>query len=242
LHVTRESCPAHAICDPAAPARCRCQADYQQAVDGTCKEEDHCPAGACAGGKCVSAADGFSCTCGAGYSGTGTQSCKAISCAASGVCGAYECRDRAPSYECIGQFAGWPVLDRLSPASADLNTPGVVIDKTTQLMWQRDLQRCSPSNLTCTWDEAVTYCSDLKLAGHEDWRVPTPIELLSIMDVEISNPALDATLFPETPGVGFWSASRAHDNPDTEAWYVNGYHASVDTTPMTRPNRARCVR
>jgi hypothetical protein len=242
LHVSREACPAHASCDPKAPAQCRCDDEYQQAPDGSCMPLDHCPAGACAGGKCVSAAGSFSCTCGAGYSGTGTQSCTAISCEATGVCGAYECRDRAPSYECVGQFAGWPVLDRLSATTADVSQAGVVIDKTTGLMWQRELQRCSPSNLTCTWAEAVTYCAELVLAGHDDWRLPTPIELLSIMDVEISNPALDSMLFPDTPGVGFWTASRTHDKPETDAWYVNGYHASVDTTPMTRPNRARCMR
>ena len=243
LHFTSEACPEHASCDPAAPAQCRCDAEYEKASDGTCTSVNHCPAGACAGGECVSASDSFSCQCGAGYSGTGTQGCLAISCAAKGVCGPYECRDRAPSYECIGQFAGWPMPDRLAAATADVSMPGGVIDKATQLMWQRELQDCSDQNAdTCVWDEATKYCDELRLAGHDDWRLPTPIELLSIMDTEISNPALDSMLFPETPGAGFWTGSRAHDNPNTDAWYVNAYHASVDTTPMVRQNRARCVR
>ena len=61
-------------------------------------------------------------------------------------------------------------------------------------------------------------------------------------DIQLSNPALDSMLFPETPGMGFWTGSRTHDNPDTEAWYVNAYHGSVDVTPMVRQNHARCVR
>ena len=41
-------------------------------------------------------------------------------------------------------------------------------DPATDLTWQHP-----PAGVTIGWAEAKTYCSDLGLAGYEDWRLPT---------------------------------------------------------------------
>jgi hypothetical protein len=53
---------------------------------------------------------------------------------------------------------------------------GVVHDNVTCLDWQQ-----SPSG-SYTNGEAQSYCGQLSLGGHDDWRVPTRIELISIID------------------------------------------------------------
>jgi hypothetical protein len=65
---------------------------------------------------------------------------------------------------------------------------GTVLDKTTGLQWQ---QGVGPAGHFDT-----TYCADLTLAGHDDWRVPNVKELLLLVDLKAKNPALDSLLFP----------------------------------------------
>jgi hypothetical protein len=65
------------------------------------------------------------------------------------------------------------------PAYRD-NRDGTVTDLNTHLMWQK-----TPDfdNLV-TWYEAVDYADNLKLAGFNDWRLPTIKELYSITDFQ----------------------------------------------------------
>jgi hypothetical protein len=53
----------------------------------------------------------------------------------------------------------------------------VVIDLSTNLMWQD-----GSSNMTKVWNEAVNYCNDLSWAGYDDWRLPSYLELNTIMN------------------------------------------------------------
>jgi hypothetical protein len=46
-----------------------------------------------------------------------------------------------------------------------------VVDEATGLMWQKG----EPSEKT--WQAAMDYCSNLSLAGHSDWRLPSLEEL-----------------------------------------------------------------
>ena len=51
-------------------------------------------------------------------------------------------------------------------------------DTATGLIWQQH-----PGTPTAiTWEEALAYCDNLVLAGHEDWRLPNINELQSIRD------------------------------------------------------------
>ena len=67
------------------------------------------------------------------------------------------------------------------------------------------------------WCEALTYCENLSLAGHDDWRLPNVLELLSIVDYG-SRSGVDA-VFAEFLGM-CWSSTSFTANPK-DAWLVS---------------------
>ena len=92
------------------------------------------------------------------------------------------------------------------------------------------------------WRAAVTACADLVLAGRDDWRLPSMIELISILDLDRSEPAIDATLFPSTPADAFWSSTVWGTSPTT-ASTVTFARGNTQQKSMTEiPFHYRCVR
>lgn len=88
-----------------------------------------------------------------------------------------------------------------NPASYDTTIEGVVRDNVTGLMWQREGSPRGDSYLELGDEgqvlstQAEAYCSALSLAGYDDWRLPTRIELVSLIDFDLSAPAIDSTVF-----------------------------------------------
>jgi hypothetical protein len=62
------------------------------------------------------------------------------------------------------------------------NGDGTVTDNVTGLMWQ------VASGDKMTYDQATSGAKDFKLAGYDDWRVPTIKELYSLIDFSGSDP------------------------------------------------------
>ena len=105
------------------------------------------------------------------------------------------------------------------------NHDGTVTDARTGLTWMRcsmgqtwDGTTCTGTAGTYTWAQATALTSTF--AGQSDWRLPKLRELLTIADISLNNPAIDATAFPNTPVMGFWSGSSWAANP-TIAWIIN---------------------
>jgi hypothetical protein len=122
----------------------------------------------------------------------------------------------------------------------DTSTPGVVVDKVTGLMWQQAVDSNS-----YTQTQAQVYCAELMLAGHCDWRLPTRIELVSIVDFTSLMPAIDSTSFPGvngSPSWIFWASSPMAWNPSPSAWYVQFSDGSTRYGDPTDPGAVRCVR
>ena len=139
------------------------------------------------------------------------------------------------------RYATWPMPDSTSadPARApsyDLTTAGVVVDRVTGLAWQRAVD-AGPY----TWQQAAAACACLALGGRRDWRLPTRIELVSLVDVARSTPAIDGAAFPDTPPEWFWTSSPAADQPGA-AWYVAFFDGDAHEMDVETPYRARCVR
>jgi len=92
-----------------------------------------------------------------------------------------------------------------------------VKDNVTLLEWQREVPATSYN-----WAAAKTYCDGLVLDGVSDWRLPTRIELVSIVDRTRVNPAVDAAAFPNTPSEWFWT-STPWAGSSSSAWFVTFY-------------------
>ncbi len=114
---------------------------------------------------------------------------------------------------------------------------GTVYDTKTKLTWQR-----SVTSTTYTWANAKSACRGLSLNGAA-WRLPTIAELLSIVDFSRSSaPLIDATAFPSTPSVVFWSSTAVVGSTPSAAWPVyfnSGFSTGND---LSTANYVRCVR
>jgi hypothetical protein len=133
----------------------------------------------------------------------------------------------------------------------------VVFDKVTNLMWERTM-RDAP---LLTWDEANEFCQGLnrpenprRIPGYPSgWRLPTRIELASIVDY--SQPdgyVIDTTAFrmimpfPEIRGMTFWTSSTGRDPnidpPVDQAWDVDFNTGYVLLERKSEHLNVRCVR
>lgn len=70
---------------------------------------------------------------------------------------------------------------------------GIVRDNVTCLEWEKTPATSAAD--TANWDGALAYCANLAAGGYSDWRVPTRVELASIVDFTKS-PAINRTAFP----------------------------------------------
>jgi len=92
---------------------------------------------------------------------------------------------------------------------------GSVIDEVTLLEWEQCVAGLSGDDctdgaaLTGPWEGGVYYCDTLDLGGHDDWRLPTALELMWLTDLEASSSAINPDAFPAVPwSNGFWSSDE----------------------------------
>ncbi len=112
---------------------------------------------------------------------------------------------------------------------------GTVTDNVTGLMWQQE-----DDDIGRTWEEALTYCESLPLAGYSNWRLPNIKELRSIVDNTAYEPAIDSNYFPNTDW-SYWSSTTAADSSE-DAWYVGFSNGYVDGYGKSYDLHVRCVR
>jgi hypothetical protein len=122
----------------------------------------------------------------------------------------------------------------------------VVIDGWTGLEWQGCLRGrtgddCeSGGDALCTLQVAMDYCESLSWGGHDDWRLPSVVELTSIGDSRRALlPYFDTLVFPNTSSPPFWSSSSVITFNPTSAWHVFNI-AGIDLKTTSRSTR--CVR
>jgi hypothetical protein len=126
----------------------------------------------------------------------------------------------------------------LYPMAYTTNGDGTVTDLVTGLMWQQSV----PSTVYA-WTSAVAYCPSLSTAEHNDWRLPTEIELVSLIDgyPRAPDPAINPNAFPQTPADFFWSSTPLAGSPGV-AWFVLFDRGVASATDATFPFHVRCVR
>jgi hypothetical protein len=238
--------------------------DATLVVDGSC---DYCPVGACLHGTCVSGDHDYRCECFAGYTASGKSCVVADSCKAHNACfPAYPCQGTAPPGQaCLGQFAAWPVTEPAATAPTELpayadNGDDTITDTVTRLMWQRSVPATSVGCTVASPDggadatvpaSCADYCAALDLGGHGDWRVPSKVELESLLDFSRGQPPYIAPVFLPLPADRFWTSSPwvgfvTGNTMALDHWFLD--FASNDVTSHFNvggprfPQSVRCVR
>ncbi|MBU2572865.1 MAG: DUF1566 domain-containing protein [Elusimicrobia bacterium] len=160
------------------------------------------------------------------YDGTGIV----IVCPASGGAlaqdGSYTSNASSPSY----------TLNGISPNQT-------TTDNRTGLMWATDGlgAGCMNGGVDVS-TMALAYCEGLTFAGYTDWRLPNVRELMSIVDYGISNPAINATYFPNTQTANYYWSSTTALSDTSYAWGVYFNYGGIYSNGKNVNNSVRCVR
>jgi len=117
--------------------------------------------------------------------------------------------------------AALPRFQKIVPTPPPVHE--TVVDTATGLEWQ-----AVPFAESMKHADAVKACAELRLGGHDDWRLPTRAELLTLVDDTRCSPAIDADAFPDTPSTWFWT-STPYAGDDSYAWvvYFDGGYSDV---------------
>jgi hypothetical protein len=154
------------------------------------------------------------------------------------------CERYAPAACADPNWAEWPMPNSQADVTAGApnleayrdNGDGTVTDNVTSLMWQQGFMTGYMQVA------AAMYCqTTLALGGYHDWRLPSVMELVSLVDHGQVNPSINGALFPSTPASPFWSSSPLAGSPSM-AWNVDfsaGLTSSLDATTAIN---VRCVR
>ena len=112
------------------------------------------------------------------------------------------------------------------PAFTD-HGDGTITDTITGLMWQK------ADGGEMKFESARAYADSLHLAGHSNWRLPLPQEIVSIFNHQKNNPAMDVNYFPST-GAEYWWTSVRQTGDTSKVWCGNagggiGNHLKTET-------------
>ncbi len=130
----------------------------------------------------------------------------------------------------------------------------IVTDHQQNLQWQDDenvsivrkqwvtsINYNAGNYLDISGDTATTYCENLTLGGHADWRLPEQSELQGIVDYSATNPSIDTSVFSHISSSAYWS-SATNDNHTHNAWFVNFNNGNQNYNNKRNNFYVRCVR
>ena len=174
----------------------------------------------------------YSCACDEGYFWNGTNCAIQLtpgSLTLGNICtGQTKCYNASSSITCptsasadfYGQDAQFTSKCTAQSFTASSN---VVVDNNTGLTWEK-----SPSTDTYTWANRNTHCNELNSSnygGRSNWRVPNPLEFLSIVDNSKYNLATNSnfTNMPTRLSDFLWT-SKEYDDDTSLARAFNPYY------------------
>jgi hypothetical protein len=143
----------------------------------------------------------------------------------------------------VGPFMPQPAWDRKLPASfrfyvlSNWNNEAV-LDKETGLVWER-----TPDPVPANWATAKYLCLNKIVSNRRGWRLPSVIELTSLIDPSVIT---GASLPSGHPFVGiqlanYWSATSASEVAWT-AFFVGFTNGSVSESTKSDGLLGWCVR
>jgi Protein of unknown function (DUF1566) len=143
----------------------------------------------------------------------------------------------------VGSYYATPSWDQTLPAATRFivlsNFAGAaVLDRNTGLVWEK-----SPTANTLTWSIARISCLNKSVGGQKGWRLPSIVELTSLVDPSVLFPG--PTLQPGHPFLNvapsYWSATTNAEVP-TNAWAVSFSIGGVTSGSKSELVNVWCVR
>jgi hypothetical protein len=128
-------------------------------------------------------------------------------------------------------WSRWPISQSF-PSNQTTKQDGLIFDSVTGLVWPDTA--LDPIAFAGT----ASACAALRLGGFDDWRVPTRIELLTLVNY-LFIPAVSADLLDNS--IDSWTASPFADDP-SRSWYVSFMSGAAKSRPKTDLIPLRCVR
>ncbi|SEM24258.1 Fibronectin type III domain-containing protein [Syntrophus gentianae] len=175
------------------------------------------------------------------------------------VSGAYDLPDtrQTACYDQNGTVITCPAQDQSLaqdgsydiPLSYTDNGNGTVTDNNTGLIWQKrdDGRRYNWYRASGTYHKtynpsSYNTCGQLLLGGYSNWRLPSKIELMTLVDYGISNssPKINTTYFPDTKDDYLTVTSFAGDIE--KSWIVGFGNGGIAPTSKAKESSVRCVR
>jgi len=166
-------------------------------------------------------------------------------------------RSAVPSFVvlllCAGAAQAAPCQNNLPASNPDSvytnHGDGTVTDTRTGLMWKQCAEGLSGADCqtgtmeSFNWADALAHAEVSTFADHTNWRLPNVNELFSLVEDCQGYPAINTTLFPNTPvySSNFWSGSPYARNLD-RAWNVFFSNGVVDHGTRNSSFRVRLVR
>ena len=164
--------------------------------------------------------------------------------------GQTKCYDETAEITCpnegeafFGQDAQYAKLGKCIPQKFTVKGTGdekIVFDENLKLEWQQKIKK------NVDWQHASEECAK-EYAGGYGWRLPTPKELLSIVDNGKFDPAINTDYFPGTPDEWFWTSADFASTADADqnkAWFVRFDKGFLSHKAKTESEKmhVRCVR
>lgn len=93
----------------------------------------------------------------------------------------------------------------------------------------------------CNTADFLAAVNATNLCGASDWRLPTQMELLTLVHAGAANPTIDTGFFPNTVSAPYWSASPYAMNP-ANAWAVHFGYGAAHAEGKNAAHAVRLVR
>ena len=196
-------------------------------------------------GSCTVSGTSYSCGCNSGYFWNDGK-CKRIT--LGNICtGQTKCYNNTEEITCptsetadfYGQDAQYAKAGYCYPQSFTVKTvsgKNIVVDNNTGLEWQQTISEDS-----FIWKDALSHCENLEYGGYSDWRLPTPQELLTIVDNSKYALTIDSTYFPNMKNT-FWTGQE-NSGDTSRGFYFSAYYGGVWRDKLkTETSNVICVR
>jgi Protein of unknown function (DUF1566) len=116
--------------------------------------------------------------------------------------------------------------------SAQAADDDVWVDPGTRLMWS-----AKDNGFDVDWNQAVAYCSTLKIGAYRNWTLPTVDELQRIHDS-----SADIRGGIKLTGIRTWSSSPGTSSGEMWTYFFHTGYKNSSATGFSNEYRALCVR